>query len=191
MGRYDMAIRYYSAALGMGPDDDGLVDIYRLRGHAYFEKGQRDKAIADWDHALRLPAKTGAQFWARAKIFENKGDYSAAARDYARAAELSPKDADAWNGVAWIKATAPINSLRNGQQALRAAMTACDLSNGRDPNCLDTLAAAYAETGNFDEAIKPQEKAIKMNQAGERSGLEQRLAAYRQHKPHREPVGLH
>ena len=82
--RYDTAIRFYSAALDLRPADRWLADIYRLRGRAYLRKGEPDKALADYDHALRLPGKSGDDHYVRAQIFESKGDYRASAREYLR-----------------------------------------------------------------------------------------------------------
>ena len=60
----------------------------------------------------------------------------------------------AQNDLAWLLATCPDNSVRNGQKAVELAQQAVQLSNGRSPEILDTLAAAYAEAGRFHEAVE-------------------------------------
>ncbi len=82
------------------------------------------------------------------------GHYRAAAGHYAKAAELSPDDAEVLNSQGWLKATSPESALRNGREAIRLSTRACELRRWRDADTLDTLAAAEAEAGNFEEAVK-------------------------------------
>jgi tetratricopeptide (TPR) repeat protein len=72
---------------------------------------------------------------------------------YATALLLRPDFPDALDGLAWLLATAPSAELRNGVEAVRMAERACELTGRQDPQKLKTLAAAYAETGNFPQAI--------------------------------------
>ena len=84
------------------------------------------------------------------------------------------------------------DKFRNAQQALRYAQKACELTEFKDPDLLDTLSAAYAAVGNFDEAIKTAERALKLYMD---SGLEKkaddmqnRLALFREGRPYREKL---
>ncbi len=111
--------------------------------------------------------------------------------EYHRAMELDPKHPGAYNNMAWILATCGDVHFRNGPLALNYAKHAYALSPD-DPVILDTLAAAYAETGNLPLAIRVAEKAVAIaEKAGDRTLAEQirkRLELYRQGKPYREPV---
>jgi tetratricopeptide (TPR) repeat protein len=70
------------------------------------------------------------------------------------ALKLSPNFAAALNNLAWIRATHPLSQLRNGAEALRLAQRACTLTSNRNANMLATLAAAYAETGQYSRAVQ-------------------------------------
>ena len=72
---------------------------------------------------------------------------------------LSPDHTPALKALAWIRATQPNAELRNANEALQLAEKAVRLTNGKDPQTLDVLAAALAEAGRFDEAITTAEQA--------------------------------
>ncbi len=83
--------------------------------------------------------------------------------------------------------TSPIAEHRDGTQAIAAATKACELSIWKNARNLETLAAAYAETGNFTEAIKWQDKSLEIATKIQRTDFESCLALYREGKPYREP----
>jgi Flp pilus assembly protein TadD len=90
---------------------------------------------------------------------------------------------------AWIWATAPNAKFRDGKQALQAATKACELSEFKDAEALEALAAAQAELGNFDEAVKSQTKAVAIMTAEKDEDLADakvRLKLYKSRKPFRE-----
>jgi arylsulfatase A-like enzyme/Flp pilus assembly protein TadD len=95
------------------------------------------------------------------------------------------------NALAWILATAPDDKLRNANEALRWARMACQGESASNPGYLDTLAAALAESGAFDEAIQTAEHAIKVaTDAGNKRRaalLTRRLALYQAHRPYHDP----
>ena len=100
-----------------------------------------------------------------------------------------PKDPDYYNSIAWELAVSTTAALRNGREAVRLARRACELTSFRDPNCLDTLAAASAETGDFANAIKSQQQAIALFSTRDRehlSGAQKRLVLYQSKQPYRE-----
>jgi tetratricopeptide (TPR) repeat protein len=88
------------------------------------------------------------------------GQYGEGLKDYETATQLSPDWPDLMNSLAWSLATCPDASLRDGARAVRLAQQVCEKTNDREANMLSTLAAAYAETGQYDQAIATAQKAI-------------------------------
>jgi tetratricopeptide (TPR) repeat protein len=112
-----------------------------------------------------------------------------AVKQYSRALELKPDLAAALNELAWLLATNPDDTLRNGPRAVALAERARDLSGGKDPRLWGTLAAAYAESGQYQAAVKTQTEAIRLAQGGEPNllqGMRLRLGHYQAGRPWRE-----
>jgi tetratricopeptide (TPR) repeat protein len=119
------------------------------------------------------------------------GNSSQAVRHYRRAIGFK-QDVNALNNLAWILATCPDDSVRDGKEAVADAERACQLTSYKQPAMAGTLAAAYAEAGRFPEAIAMAELAIRLsNQAGNASFAEanrQLLQLYRAGQPYHEPA---
>jgi Flp pilus assembly protein TadD len=92
----------------------------------------------------------------------------------------------AHNNLAFLMASCPNAKIRNGAMAVKHATKACELSGWQYADYVDTLAAAYAETGNFTEAIKRQQQAIELAPKDEKGVFKSRLELYKQGKPFRE-----
>jgi Flp pilus assembly protein TadD len=108
------------------------------------------------------------------------------------ALRLNPDSTEALNNLAWALATCPEGDLRNGAHAVQLAGRACELTQHKKTIFIGTLAAAYAEAGQFKEAIATAEKACALaEKSGETNLLErnqQLLTLYRQNQPYREPA---
>jgi tetratricopeptide (TPR) repeat protein len=134
-------------------------------------------------------------------ILLNKGYRSETVSNFLEAVRLEPRDfsnyldvllldtnrVEFMNELAWIFATNPDPKLRNSQFAVRLAKRACELTNYKQTICVGTLAAAYAEAGQFDDAIVTAQKACDLaTQHGEKDLLQKNqelLELYRAHKP--------
>jgi tetratricopeptide (TPR) repeat protein len=145
-----------------------------------------DRAIADYHQAIRVNPKDGSVFAVRGVARRLKGDYEAALADFSEAFKLSPNDSYVFNAAAWFRATCPEEKYRNGDRAVASATHACKFTDWKNADCLDTLTAAYAEKGEFAEAIKWQQKAIELAGETAEKGLHERLALYRENKPYRQ-----
>jgi hypothetical protein len=88
---------------------------------------------------------------------------------------------------AWLRATCLDRNFRDGKKAVSDARIACTATIWRDADFIDTMAAAAAETGDFDAAVRYQEQVLAKKLSPEvRSGAVRRLALYKQRKPYRE-----
>jgi protein O-mannosyl-transferase len=76
--------------------------------------------------------------------------------------EIQPNNVDACHYLAWVLATCPEPSVRNGAKAVALAQEANQLSGGGDPEIISTLAAAYAEAGRFPEAVTTAQQALRL-----------------------------
>jgi tetratricopeptide (TPR) repeat protein len=187
-GDYDAAINQYDKAIQLDPK---FARPYHGRGVALFHKGQYDKGIASYTEAIRLEPQNDVAVFDRGLAYWEKGEPKQALTDFQLAIRLNPKNDSAYNGLAWGMATAPQPVLRDGKKAIEFATKACELTEWRNPFHLSTLAAAYAELGNFERAIEWHKKAMaspdfppsKLDRARER------LKLYEQGKPYREDKG--
>ncbi len=178
-GHFEEAIALFTASLELEPDDAA----YSNRAFAWTELNELRKAIADYDQAIQLGEDISPYLASRGWCYEQLGEYQKALEDYNRAIEVDPENALAYNNRAWVLATCPDDSLRNGAAAVKDALTSCELNNWEDAGDLDTLAAAYAEYGDFEQAIHWITKAMEAGQDNE--GLQKKLDWYRQGKPYR------
>ena len=190
--RFDAALRDLNTALALNPEDPLAL---HNRAKIHHRNGDSARAMADIDNAIaagiddfvRSGGVSGDIYLVRAAINLHKADYRAALRDVDKAIQLNRNLAKAHNAKAWLLATCPDASLRDGEAAVRAAEAAVHLADVAETR--DTLAAAYAEAGRFDEAIAQQGQAIAMLKTQGRTdkvgSYEKALESFRQGRPRR------
>jgi tetratricopeptide (TPR) repeat protein len=174
----------FSCASGQ-PKRDELRDakFYNNRGAAYGEKGQYDQAISDFNKAIEINRRYIKAYNNRGIVHRLKGQYDRAIRDFNKAIEINSLDAEAYNNLAWLLATAKTPGFGDGKKAVKLALKACELSDWKKVEYLDTLAAGYARAGDFGNAVKWQEKALEQSKPARPLEFQERLNFYREHKP--------
>jgi tetratricopeptide (TPR) repeat protein len=250
----DRAIADFDQALRLDPTNAGAYDN---RANALDARGDRDDAIKDYNESVRLNPRNIYVYINRAILLAEEGNFNSAFADYAKALTINPKDEMAYTGraflylmqkapakalkeanaaiaiapgrvpghhararayiqmgryaeaeseiktimdlknsdrtealsmLAWFRATCPDPHFRNGTQALDAAQQNCQSKNFFGFDCQDTLAAAYAEIADFDQAVKYETQAVETAPSGfpNLSEMKKRLELYKQHQPYRE-----
>lgn len=183
---YSKAIVCFQNAIDHGSaNTDRATNFYNL-GVVYQAKGDYDRAIGNFDQAIELNPRDAKSHGSRGVVYMTKGVYELAIRDFRKAIDFKP-NSKMLNNLAWPLATANDPKLRDGAEALRLAAKACKLTNYKDPSILDTLAAAYSETGQFAQAVKNAQKAIEIAQAtGDKKlaeNIQRRLELYKANRP--------
>jgi tetratricopeptide (TPR) repeat protein len=168
--------------------DDKDAAAYARRACAWMlqEKPALDFAIKDYTKAIELEPQAASFYNNRGAVYFAKKDYVEALKDFGRALKLDEKHLSANNNAAWLLATCPDDKLRDGALAVKLATVALELSGRKEATCYGTLAAAYAEAGQFDEAVKYQTQALADPDYDQAYGKEarQRLELYKQKKPY-------
>jgi tetratricopeptide (TPR) repeat protein len=185
--RINDAIVHYQKAVEIRPDyflaRSGL-------GHALLEKGNLDDAIEHSRAALLIQPNDADCHTILAIALDEKGQSAEAIEHYEKALEISPQSVSALNNLAWLFATGSNASLRNGARAIQIAQQADQLSSGKNALVLRTLAAAYAEAGQFGKAIENAQAAMQLGRSqGDdslTSELQQEIALYELGLPYRE-----
>jgi tetratricopeptide (TPR) repeat protein len=153
-------------------------------------EGNLAEAVKYWKQAVELAPNFLDAHVVLAETAIQQRDFQAAEGYLREGLKQAPDFAGLANGLAWILATSPTDSQRNGEEALRLAEKACQLTQNKEHTYVDTLAAAYAELGRFDEAIKTQQEAIQLAQQAEQpenvAEYEKRLKLYEQKQPFRD-----
>jgi Flp pilus assembly protein TadD len=216
-GRFSEAVEHAQAAIALKPDDaDAYVTLGVIEGRGQrleraaaafrtaidyqptsaaahywlgvtqMKQGDEARALESLQRAVALDPRHAEAHAALADLFGKQGDDAGALYHFRQALETRPNWPEIVNKAAWLLATNPDARLRDGEEAVRLAERLRE-SDAAHPSYLDTLAAAYAEAGRFDEAVETAQRALEAAHREGRSELarriEQRLAGYRLKKP--------
>lgn len=183
--QFDAAIKDFDETLRRDPK---FVEAYNSRGFVWFLKNDPEKAVRDFSEAIRLNPQFALAYNNRGYNRQLLGKYAEAVADFDQAVKLAPKYGMALRNKAWLLATCPDDKTRNGQEALKCAQQACELGQWKHAPDLRALAAAYAETNAFNDAIKWQTKSLELTPPDQPEQVKQGqelLAVYKSGKPYR------
>ena len=186
-GRTAEALKYFQKALELKPDS--AKTHYNLAS-LFVARGQLDEAIKHYQRALELmPDFTRARYQF-GLVLQSRGKFAASVAQFEKILELDPKHIATQNNLAWLLATCPDNSVRDGKRAVELAQQAVQLSGGNSPEILDTLAAAYAEAGRYPEAVETAQRASDLSTAQNKKSLaeviQNQLKLFETHSPYHE-----
>jgi tetratricopeptide (TPR) repeat protein len=185
--RYGQAIQCLDEAIRL---DGTMADAFFYRGVAHYYQQDTDRGILDFSQTIRLGTSGDPRAYVyRGSAYKQKREYAGAIADFREAVRLDPTDAFSSMTLAALLASCPDAKLRDGSQARKYAERALELTNRKDPRALEALAAAYAECGDFKQAVHWQEKALEFAGYAAKYGDEvrERLALYQAKKPFRWP----
>jgi tetratricopeptide (TPR) repeat protein len=153
---YDLAIDDFTAALQVDPSYKyALVN----RAECWRETKEYDKALADYDATLRIDPKYVYAWHERGRTHILQKNYQQGVADFTEALRLDPTYRYSLTSLTWLYATCADARYRDGAKAIEIGRRACEATNWKNANDLGNLACAYAEEGDFAEAVKWQTKA--------------------------------
>jgi Flp pilus assembly protein TadD len=188
-GKNEEAGAHYAEAVRLWP---GVIELRCDLARAYIRQGRLAEAIESCQAALDINPDEFKAHYLLSNIYVLQGKWSEAVAENKTVLENSPKEPLVLNNLAWLLATAPDASVRNGVEAVRLAELACELSNDQVAMYVGTLAAAYAEAGRFDDAVKTAQKAIVLATAAKNEDFihknQKLLELYQLNKPFHLPA---
>lgn len=180
------AVRLLEKLRSQDPEDEALVAqlAYTMAQNDDFAGGMKRLDALLEKKPESLPLLRG-----KADMFLMFGRWLEAIDVYEKILKDHPGDSGTLNNLSWLLATSPDDSVRDGEKALQLALLAAEKTNYRESYILSTLAAAYAELGQFDEARSWSEKAVVMAEKEKEERLDDlknELESYRKNEPWRE-----
>lgn len=188
LGRTDEAVAWLEKLVAIDPSRPEL----QLQLAAFYtDKQMAPEAIEVLTKVLDLDDGNDLARRLRGDMYLYAGEHEKAIADFERALEQNPMDPGVLNNYAWTLATSPYDSVRDGEKAVELATKAAEVTEYGAPHILSTLAASYAEAGDFDEAVKRSEEAIakatELNTLDSYDGqLQAELSCYKSGEPWRE-----
>jgi tetratricopeptide (TPR) repeat protein len=179
-GQTDEAVLEYQKALEIKPD---YAEADNNLAYTLLRNGQADEAITYFQQAVKVEQSYQA-YYNLGYAYHLNGMAKEATDCYRQALELQPQFMPAQTGLAWILATWPDASIRNGNEAIALAERVNELAKG-DPKVLRILAAAYAETSQFPKAAATAKQALALTPAQSNSAneLQAEIQLYQKNLP--------
>jgi tetratricopeptide (TPR) repeat protein len=167
-----------------------MLPFLLTHASSLYGQGEVESALQWYAEAVAIK-KDDPQMQYNYAVFLNKvGKTAQSIEYYERAIEINPELLAALDNLAWLLATHPDGEIRNGQRAVELAGRACQLTDYQEPLILDCLAAAYAETGRFTDALRTAQNALVYAQAKNLPELElkikRQIDLFKDNKPYRE-----
>ena len=191
--RYSDAINDLRLILKDQPKESPSIELLMQLGLLYSMDDRPTEAIKVFGQVTKLDAEYWQAYRMRGDTLLAMKEYSKAIADFEKALKLAPDDSEERSGIlnnlSWTLSTSLEDDVRNGKRALELGLEACELTQYKKPHILSTLAAAYAETGQFEKAVEWAQKAVDLGRESKEPQLEQleaELESYKKKAPWRE-----
>ena len=186
--KYGKAVEHLQVMLKLKPGNPVAVNsLVLLR----VNQGKFDEAIAVCRQAVAIDPKNLDARHNLGVVLLKQGKIREAIDEWKKVLELKPDAMPTKAQLAWILSTCQDDTMRNGKEAVKLSESAVEISGRKDPTALDTLAAAYAEVGEFDKATKAAEEAAaaasKQNNKTLEDTIRARNETYRSGSAFRDP----
>jgi protein O-mannosyl-transferase len=187
-GNLDEAISLLQAAVDLRPENS---PAHENLAKALLQKGQVADALIHYRKLLELQPDNIEVHNMVGTVLIQQGRIREGVEEWQKVLAIQPDNGNAMSNLAWVLATSPDESLRDGTKAVQLAEQALRISGGRIPIILRTLAAAYAESGRFSEAIQTAQQGIELANSQGNPGLatevQGNIALYQERRPLRDP----
>lgn len=186
-GRLDEAIVHLRNALKTHP---GYIAAGSELGRVYLKQGKFNEATTCFNELLKRNKNNAELYENIGNAYVQSGKYDLAVRNWAKALDLKPNTTEILNNLAWTLATTGDVSVQDANKAIELAQRACELTGYKNPTFLDTLAAAYAAAGRFDDAVKTAKQALDIAKSGGQEDLineiQNHIKLYQAGQPYRQ-----
>lgn len=184
LGKVDQAIEAYRTILSIRPK---YAQAHFDLGRLLLGRNELEEAEGHFAAAIEIQPEVPGAYYYMGRVLFLRGHPSEGIKRFRQAVDLNPKFVDALGTLAWVYATHPDPRIRDGGQAVVMAERACKLTGRKVPALLDTLAAAYAEAGDFDRAVafavRAEELAKRAGDGVLASRIRSHLGRYLERKP--------
>lgn len=185
---YDKAIEDVKELVEFAPNNDG----FQLQLALFYNAAkQTDEAIKIYNSILEDDPENSGAIRGRGDAYLAIGEHAKAIQDYEQVIEIQKDEPDAGtiNNLAWVLATSPKPEIRDGKRSLELGLRACELVEYKESYAVSTLAAGYAEIGDFEKAREWAAKAVELGEQEKSDSLDnlrRELEGYQRNKPWRE-----
>jgi tetratricopeptide (TPR) repeat protein len=187
-GKLDDAISLLQSAVALRPANS---PAHENLAKALLQKGQVADALIHYRKLLELQPDNIEVHNIVGTVLVQQRRISEGVEEWEKVLAIQPENGNAMSNLAWVFATSPDDSLRDGVKAVHLAQEAMRISNRRIPLLFRTLAAAYAETGDFSKAIKTAQEGIELANSQGNPGLvtelQGNISLYQEQRPLRDP----
>ena len=185
--RYEAAMDHYEQALALSPDHLGALNNMAV---IYYDLGDLDQAEQVIDRALKIDPESAESWLNHGTFAKKRKNYHEAAESFQKGMNLAPGDMRFVYQLGWLRAAAPLASVRSSKEAVRLAELINEKTGPGNPAAMDLLAAALAEAGRFEDADNTARQAYIFAMRGRDRALQEGIRArgvlYKNRRPYRE-----